>query len=223
MGYGNENMNLNDLSVTEKYLLVSLNNKGYLPSLGIEINSCFVVSGILDMCFSESIVIGEKNRIKTVKPLPKRLDFLADMYEEIKRKGNYTIEKLTSEYVLSFTGKKFLLYEKAVAESLHKKGVAELEIKKGVFSEKVICVPKPNEKDKVIQEMRAEFLEEGEMTDDMILLGTLMYKSQQIKKYFSKYESDCLKKRLKEIKETREGELISKAVDYVVCVLVAAT
>lgn len=214
---------IRDLSVTEKYLLVSLSEKGKLPAFGIEVTSCFAAAGALDMCLAGSLAFDEKDRLKIAGKLPENLTFLSDMYEEIKSNKKYTIEKLVSEYVLSFTGKKLLLYEKAVAESLDKKGAAKLENGKGLFSEKVICIPDPKEKDRVIQELRAEFLEAGNMSNDMVLLGALLYKSQQIKRFFSKYESDCLKNRLKEIKKTREGELVSKALDYVVCLLVAAT
>lgn len=213
---------INDLSVTEKFLLVSLNSRGKLPVFGIEVSSCFAAAGVLDMCLSGCLAFGEKNRLKAVKPLPENLCFLRGMYEEIERKGNLTIEKITLDYVFSFTGKKLSLYEKAAAESLEKNGAAELTVNKGIFSDKVICIPKEDHKDRIIQEIRAEFLEDGNMTEEMVLLGALMYKSQQIKKYFSRYETDALKKRLKEIKKSREGELVSKAMDYVICVLAAA-
>lgn len=60
------------------------------------------------------------------------------------------------------------------------------------------------------------------VSKEIVLLTAIMYKGQQIKKYFSKYEADCLKKRIKEIKKTEVGELVSEAVDYITCLIVVA-
>ena len=207
---------MKDLTVTEKYLIVSLTDRGKLPLLGVEVPSCLVVAGLFDMVFDGVVEIGVKKRLKAVKELPDNLSFLRCLYDMIVEKQKLTPDKLVSEFVLTFTGKRLTNYLKAVAGSLAEKGLADLE------KDGEVCFPKEGEKDKIIQEIRAELLEDGVVSKEIVLLTALMYKGQQIKKYFSKYEADCLKKRIKEIKETEVGELVSEAVDYITCLIVVA-
>jgi len=68
---------------------------------------------------------------------------------------------------------------------------------------------------KVVEKLRAEFLEEGTVSDETIVLGALLNKSGLIKKYFSKYETQKLNNRLKEIKQSEAGALIKKMIDYI--------
>lgn len=207
---------MNDLTVTEKYFIVSLTDKGKLPLLGVEIPSCLVVSGLFDMVFENIVVIGEKKRIKILKELPDKLSFLQGMYKMIENNEKLTPEKLVSEYVLTFTGKRLSEYVKLIAQNIAGKGIAEIE------KDGAVCIPAQEEKDKIIQEIRAELLEDGVVSADILLLAALMYKGNQIKKYFSKYEADCLKKRIKEIKNTEIGKQVAQAVDYISCLIVAA-
>lgn len=78
-----------------------------------------------------------------------------------------------------------------------------------------------------MQSIRAELLENGALSEDVIALTALLNKSGDLQKYFSAYEKKDLKKRLKEIKEDPQNEMIQKAVDYVetlfLMVVVAAT
>ncbi|MCG9969589.1 GPP34 family phosphoprotein [Pelotomaculum terephthalicicum JT] len=67
----------------------------------------------------------------------------------------------------------------------------------------------------MIQKIRAELLENGTISDETVALVSLLEKSHQIKKYFSKYESEQLKARLKEIKEAPSNQLVKQMVDYV--------
>lgn len=207
---------MNDLTVSEKYLIVSLTDRGKLPLLGMEVPSCLVVAGLFDLVFNDIVEIEVKKRLKTVKELPGDLDFLRCLYDMIKENPKLTLDRLVSEYVLTFTGKRLNDYFKSIAVSLAEKGRADLE------KDGKICFPKEGEKDKIIQEIRAELLEDGVVSKEILLLTALMYKGQQIKKYFSKYEADCLKNRIKEIKKTEIGELVSEAVDYIICLVVIA-
>lgn len=207
---------MRDLTVTEKYLIVSLTDRGKLPLLGVEVPSCLVVAGLFDMVFDGVVEIGAKKRLKAVKELPDNLSFLRCLYDMIIENPKLTPDKLVSEHMLTFTGKRLTNYLKAVAGSLAEKGLADLE------KDGEVCFPKDGEKDKIIQEIRAELMEDGVVSKEILLLIALMYKGQQIKKYFSKYEADCLKKRIKEMKKTEIGELVSEAVDYITCLIVIA-
>lgn len=77
--------------------------------------------------------------------------------------------------------------------------------------------------DKVIQQLRAELLEEGPVSENMIVLTALLDTGGLLKKYFSKYESGQLKKRIKEVRESEEGAVIKSMMDYVEAMIIAVS
>ncbi len=77
--------------------------------------------------------------------------------------------------------------------------------------------------DKVIQQLRAELLEEGTMSEEMIVLAALLDTGGLLKKYFSKYEADQLKKRIKEVRKSEEGAMIKSMMDYVESMIIAVS
>lgn len=69
------------------------------------------------------------------------------------------------------------------------------------------------------------YREDGELSEDIVALTVLLNKSGDLQKYFSAYEKKDLKKRLKEIKNTPQNEMIQKVVEYIdslLCLIVAA-
>lgn len=64
-------------------------------------------------------------------------------------------------------------------------------------------------------DIRAELLEDGQVSDEIVALVSLLEKSGQIKKYFSKYERDQLKIRLKEIQNSDANKLVKVMVDCI--------
>ena len=81
--------------------------------------------------------------------------------------------------------------------------------------------------DCIVQSIRAELLEDGELSEDVVALTALLNKSGDIQKYFSAYEKKDLKKRLKEIKDNPQNKMIQKVAHYIdsllVMIVVAAT
>lgn len=51
--------------------------------------------------------------------------------------------------------------------------------------------------------------------EDIVVLTALLNKSKDLQRYFSSYEKQALKKRMDEIKENPQNELIHKATDYI--------
>ena len=79
----------------------------------------------------------------------------------------------------------------------------------------------------MIQNIRAELLEEGELSEDIIALTALLDKSGELSRYFSAYEKKTLKARLKEIKENPQVEALQKVIEDIenlfMLMIVAAT
>ena len=69
--------------------------------------------------------------------------------------------------------------------------------------------------DGVIDLVRSELLEEGEVTEDIAALVILLEKAGIIKNYFSPYERGQMKDRLKVIVRSPQGRQVGRMVEYV--------
>ena len=62
---------------------------------------------------------------------------------------------------------------------------------------------------------RAELLEEGEITEDVVSLVVLMEKGNCLKPYFSAFEQKQMKQRLRALGESPTGKMVQEMVEYV--------
>ena len=66
-----------------------------------------------------------------------------------------------------------------------------------------------------MQNIRAEILEDGALSEDIVALAALLHKSGELKKYFSAHEKEDFKKRMQEIKKSPQNEMIQKVMEYI--------
>lgn len=214
---------MKDLSVTEEYVLCALNKKGVISSYGIELEACIAAGGLIDLIQSYCIKLNEKKEIVVIKDLDAELDFLKPMYDWLKSSKSKNVSEIANDYMMSSDSKKINTFIESIENSLTNKGCVKVEHKKCIFGNRTYFIPEVNEIDKVIQKIRAELLEEGEVSEETIALVSLLDKSLMIKNYFSKYESNELKKRLKEIRQSSSSQLIKQMIDSVDAVVAAFT
>ncbi len=81
-------------------------------------------------------------------------------------------------------------------------GIVDTETKKGLLGEKEVLKVNDEAFESVIGEVKTELLENGNLTEDAILLASLLNATKFIKNIFNKYEKEKLNDRLKEIKDT---------------------
>ena len=67
----------------------------------------------------------------------------------------------------------------------------------------------------VIEKIRAELLEDGDVSEDVIALTVLLDKSGQLKEYFSKYEQKELKEKLEVIRKSKAGTTAKELLWYI--------
>lgn len=215
---------MKDLSVSQSYLVCSLNDNGKIPSLATERFVCLLVGGLIDLIFAKNVIIGEDKKLCIVGEQNEENQHLNSLYSFIKESKPMTVKKLASEYAFTFTDKRIKLLIKDVGESLADLGYVTVE-HGGIFGKTPCFIPDKKIVDNIIQNIRAELLEDGIISDNIIALVSLLEKSNQIKKYFSKYEKDQLKKRLQEMKESGSYKLVKEMADYVdtLVAVIAAT
>lgn len=214
---------MKDLSITQEFFLCSLDKKGRLPVFGNEVSVCILAGGLIELMMRKCIKIDEKNVVYKTGDLSKDLTYLKSLFDWIGESKPMKIERIAQEYVLSFNSKRLNILKGDLGMSLVDGNFVRIK-KGGIFGNKTYFAPNLDEVDRIIQKIRAELLEEGKVSDETVALVSLFQKSHQIKKYFSKYESDRLKTRLREIKETSSNKLVKRMVDYVdemVAVIVA--
>lgn len=210
---------MRELSVSQSYLICTLNERGKLPAISSEASVCLLAGGVIDLIFSNSIAIGADKKLCVTGELDEKNQHLCSLYTFIKESKPMKIDRLASEYAFSTSDKRLKLLMKDIGTSLASSGYVIAE--NGGFFGKTPCfIPDKKIVDHIIQNIRAELLEDGTVSDSMIALVSLMDKSKQIKKYFSKYEKDQLKKRLKEIKDSDSNKLVKEMVDYIEVLMV---
>lgn len=205
---------MKDLSVSQSYLICALNESGKLPALSVESPVCILAGGLIDLIFAKSVAIGEDKKLCITGELGEKNEYLNSLYTFIKESKPINVETLASEYAFTFSDKRLKLLIKDVGTSLVSLGYATTE-NVGRLGKTPCFIPDTNIVDNVIQNIRAELLENGTVSDNIIALVSLMDKSNQIKKYFSKYEKNELKVRLKEIKDNPSNKLAKEMVDYI--------
>ena len=89
-------------------------------------------------------------------------------------------------------------------------------------------VPSAATKDRIVQRIRAELLEEGPITRQTALLTMMLDMSKLLKAYFSEYEQNELRKRLQRLQEEqgdhwKSVHLIRKAIEEFNAVIVSVT
>lgn len=216
---------MKDLSLTQKYLLCVLNNKGKIPTFGIEKVMCVAASSVIELLLDDIVQL-ENKKLSVKRDLPAEKKYLRPVFDFIEKKQPVKFEKVLEDYSITFTDKNSNALIGCIGESLVDTGCVQKE-KGGLFGGKDVYIPDEKAVDIVIQNIRAEILEEGEVSEDIVALTVLLNKSGDLTKYFSAYEKKGLKNRLKEIKEHPVSDEITRVINYVdtmlMMVVVAAT
>ena len=209
---------MKELSISQSYLLCTLNEKGKISSLDMEATVCFIASTVFDLVFSKSVRIDDK-KIYLLGELSENLCYLKSIYDVIAKKGEIKINKLVTDYCMgNTTTLKLLLND--TGNSLD--GTECVEIRMGGLFGKTTCfVPHAEKVDRIIQTIRAEILEEGLIAEEIVALICLLDKSRQLKQYFSNYEKDILKRRLKELKNDPANQLVTMMLECMSAIMAA--
>lgn len=209
---------MNDLSLAQQYLLCVLKKNGKFPGIGIENPLCFTASCVLELLMGDVLAFdGKKLRVQA--PLPEEKAYLRPVHAMIQRKQPVKFETVVEAFSVTFTGKAMNALVDSVGESLVAAGCVQKETG-GLFGGKKRYLPSASMVDAIVQNIRAEILEDGELSEDIVALSALLHKSGELKKYFSAYEKKDFRKRMQEIKESPQNEMIQKVMEYIDALLV---
>lgn len=204
---------MRDLSITQEYLICTLNKKGALPSANPKAGICMIIGGLLEMQMEKCISMEDKKVIVSAE-LPEHMSYLKPLYDVINQKKPMKAQKVVETYYASFTGKKLNMLLDALLDQLKSADAVE-PVKTGLLCNKEAFAPKKEAVTGVIEKIRAELLEDGDVSEDVIALTVLLDKSGQLKEYFSKYEQKELKEKLEVIRKSEAGTTVKELLWYI--------
>ena len=216
---------MNNLSVAQSFMLCGLNEKGNFPVTNNVIPACLAAGSLIDLLLENCVSIADK-KVYVTAPLTNNLLHLQPMYQYLNEKGTIKLEKLSENYCFTFSGKKINELTSSIGHSIVAQNSAVFK-QGGILGNKEQFIPDRNAVDGVVQLIRAELLEDGNLSDEIVALTSLLEKSGILKRYFSSFEKDALKARLKEIRKAPSYAIIQEMLDYLdamlIAVIVAAT
>ena len=210
---------MKDLSIIQKYLLCAVSEKGTLSDVSTEKQVCFVAAGLLELQLEGCLSL-EGKKAEITGPLPKSRQHLRPLYDFIAEKSPMKIEKVVEAYRIAFTDKRMKELLAAVGGSLAALGLAE-EGKTGLLGTKAVYMSDREAVRSVVEELRAELLEEGPVTEDAAALTVLLDKGKCLKPYFSQFEQKEMRRKLKALLDAPEGRLVKAMVEHVETLLAA--
>lgn len=204
---------MRDLSITQEYLICAVNEKGKISGFSTERLVCLVAAGLLDMELAGAVRLTDK-RVEITGPLPENRNYLKSLYLFVKKHNPVKIEKILEEYTYSMSDKRLQMLLDDVGESLAAQGLARLQ-EGGFFGGKKTYVPQREAIRSVVDMVRAELLEEGPVSQEVLILAVLLDKGKISKDYFSKFERQEMAQRFRAIRKTREGQMVDRMVEYI--------
>ena len=154
---------MKDLSITQEYMICTVNGKGTISSYNQKAVACLVISGLLEMELAKCISINDK-KASVCAELPEGMAYLKPLYNVINQDKPMKISKVIEAYTVAFTNKKLYELEDALMASLQEAGVVE-PVKAGLLGNKDSYTPQKDIVTGIIEKIRAELLEDGEISE----------------------------------------------------------
>ena len=216
---------MSNLSLSQEYLMCALNDKGKIPTFNLERVIAVAASAVAELMMDD-IVVSDGKKLSVKKVLPAEKSYLNPVYNFIEKKEHVGFRTVVEHFSFTLSSKNIDELFDSIGNSLVLAGCAQKE-KSGMLGNKNAYIPDLKTVDNIIQNIRAEILEEGELTEDIAALTAILDKTGELMKYFSSYEKKTVKQRLKEIKNNPENKEIAKVINYVeelmVVIIVSAT
>lgn len=202
---------MKEMNVTQEYYLCAINEKGTLSSLNTYVIVCLVASGLLELKLYDCICI-EYSTVSVKASLPNECSYLSPLYEYIKSGQSRKINKIIESY--TSTGKKINELINSIERSFTDEDMFNV-VSVGIMKKKEKLVPTLKTKTNIVQKIRAELLDDGNITDEVAILTVLLDRAGFLKIYFSKFERKNIKEKIKKLLESPYGKIVKQMMEYV--------
>lgn len=201
---------MNNINITEKYILCMLKEKKNLYAQ--EVKPYIIVSMIIEMMIDGNLEIIDKDKVMLNEKEP-TINYNKKLYDIIKnmKKEKVPLKNILMSICFGLSLKNLKSIVNLLKESMEKDELITIENKKGLLGNKEIININENKFKDIIGEIKKDFLENGNLTDNLILLASLLNSTKFLKNIFSKYEREEIKNKLKEIENTDIAEKVKVA------------
>jgi len=203
---------MENIEISQKYLLLILNDKGRVAPIGsMRIRAFMVASGILELVLDDIVSLSD-NQVTIKQELPSDKGYLRSIYNKIATEKSIHLKKLGRELI----SKRELFKElfNSVGDSL-----VELDIvtktNGGILGQSNHYIGSEDSKKQIVEQIRAELLEEGPVTTDTVVLSSLLIGSRILKNYFSKFEDKDLNDKLTMLRKDTKNKEIFAMIDSI--------
>ena len=195
---------MQDLTLSQEYLLCTLTEKGRLPVMNTAGPVCLTAGALLELQLAGCVAFDGK-KVRVTAPLPVEEAHLYTLYNFLDRPKPLSLEKLVEEFHYTFTDSRLSALVEGIGGELVRAGAA-VEEKGGLLGGKTCYVPQRAAVDAVI-------LEDGEATEDAAALASLLGAAGTLKNYFSRYEQKQIKDKLRAITQAPAGKMVREMVE----------
>lgn len=198
------------MTITEKYVLCMLKEKKTLHEK--ELTPYLIISMIIEMMLDENLEITDKNKVILADKMPTE-NYNKKLYEIIKnmKKDEIPLKNILTSICYSFSSKNLKEIINTLKDNMLEDNLITLESKKELIINKEVVKIDEDKFTNVVNEVKTELLEKGNLTEDIILLASLLNSTKFLKNIFNKYEKEELENKLKEIKDTEIAKKIKIA------------
>ena len=204
---------MRDLTLSQEYLICAVNEKGTLFTFNTEKLVCRGAAALLELQL-EGCAAVDKKFITVTGPLPQEMAHLRPLYDYLNTGKPMQTEKLLEEYTYSVTDAHLNELMAAIGDSLVQQGLMT-PVKAGLLGKKQGYLPTREAINAVVDLVRAELLEEGEVTEDVAALVILLEQGKCLKPYFSAVEQKEMRDKRQAINQTPAGKAVRDMVEYV--------
>ena len=216
---------MSNLSLSQEYMMCALNDKGKISTFSLERVIAVAASAVAELMMDD-VIESDGKKLSVKKALPEDMRYLSPVYDFIEKKGRVGFRTVVERFSFTLSSKNIDELFDSIGDSLVAAGCVKKE-KSGMLGNKNAYIPDAKAVNTIIQNIRAEILEDGELTEDIAALTAILDKTGELMRFFSAYEKKDVKKRLKEIKNDPENKDIAKVINYVeelmMIIIVSAT
>ena len=206
---------MKNLSLSQQYLLLTMNRQGKISSLNYYVGMCLVMAGLLDLQSAGVVELKRKEIIILTDDLPEELAYLDCLLDKIITLKKKRIDKLAVAYGGTF-------FEKDL-----KQLVAQVRSSLIMLDEvKVMSDTSYLAKESIIAKMVARLENLNQLDYDGLKLAILLKKSSYLKQYIEKEERKKLEAKIKEAKKdpvSQQTQTMISQLDWLVGSLVVIT
>ena len=204
---------MKDLSIVQKYMVCTVNDKGVFPFASVEERTLGLVAGALLELQMEGCIAVDGKKVSAAGALPQDKGYLKPLYDFIREKQSVKLYVVVDAYNFSWTDKRINELRDAVGGSLVQLGAASA-CKAGLLGKQAGYLPGPETVRSVVEQMRAELLEEGPVSDETAVLVALLERVKCLKAYFSAFEQKAVRQKIEALTQSPEGKMVRDMMTY---------